>query len=89
MTITTEISVRNFEFWSGAVYHRNVLTDEQCDQIEAMLEECCEQPISETGLNNFFWFEEDKIASWLGFDSFEELEQHNKELEEEEETCPF
>lgn len=29
MTITTEISIRNFEFWSGAIYHRNVLTDEQ------------------------------------------------------------
>lgn len=54
-----------------------------------MLEECCVQPISETGLNDFFWFEEDTIANWLGFDSFEELEQHNKELEEEEETCPF
>lgn len=41
MTITTEISIRNFEFWSGAIYHRNVLTDEQCDQIESMLEEFC------------------------------------------------
>ena len=84
MTITTEISIRNFEFWSGAIYHRNVLTDEQCDQIESMLEECCVQPISETGLNDFFWF-----ANWLGFDSFEELEKHNEELKEEEETCPF
>lgn len=89
MTITTEISIRNFEFWSGAIYNRNVLTDEQCDQIESMLKKCCEQPISETGLNAFFWFEEDTIANWLGFDSFEELEKHNEELKEEEETCPF
>ena len=39
-----------------------------------MLEEINPSGMSETEVNDFFWFEEDTIANWLGYDSFEEIE---------------
>ena len=37
--------------------------------------------MDETAINDFFWFEEDTIAEWLGYDSFEDImnEQDGKE----------
>lgn len=86
MKMYREESLRNFEFWSGAKDRANVLTDEQFDQIEAMLEEIePEEGWSETAINDFFWFEEDTIAEWLGFEDFEALERFNNGEDEEDE----
>lgn len=42
--------------------------------------------MSETEINDLFWFEEDTIAQWLGFDDFEALERdHNSEDDEDDE----
>lgn len=80
MTITKEISIRDFEFWAGAKATRDALTDEQCDQIEAMLEDICyDKPMTETGLNDLFWFDADTIADWLGYEDFETLQAANDE----------
>jgi hypothetical protein len=73
MKITTEINIRNFEFWSGAVDTVKYLTEEQLDTIEVVLEDVYLDGIDETELNDFFWFEEDTIAEWLGYNSFDEL----------------
>jgi hypothetical protein len=85
MKIYTEESLRNFEFWSGAKYTVEHLTDEELDQIEAMLEDLYPDGMDETDINDFFWFEDDTIAEWLGYESFEELMHRDDEKEEEEE----
>lgn len=73
MKIYTEESLRNFEFWSGACDRVKYLTDEELDTIESILEECNPDGMTETEINDFFWFEEDTIAEWLGYSSFDEI----------------
>ena len=82
MKINKETSLRDFDFWSGAKYTAEVLTDEQLDQVESCLEETApEEGYSDTDINDIFWFERDFIAEILGFDSWEALEQSNSENE--------
>ncbi len=73
MTIKNEKSIRNFEFWSGAKDTAKYLTDDELDTIESMLEELYPEGMSETELNDFFWFEDDTIAERLGYNNFEEI----------------
>jgi hypothetical protein len=73
MIIQTETSLRYFEFWAGAADRVKHLTWGQLDEIEAVLEDIYPDGIDETTLNDIFWFDEDIIAEWLGFESFEEL----------------
>ena len=82
MKIYTEKSLRDFEFWSGAKDTVKYLTPEELDQIESILEECYPDGIDETAINDFFWFDEDTIAEWLGYNSFEDI---IKEQDREEE----
>lgn len=84
MKTTSEISLRNFEGWSGAVDTLNTLTDEQKDNLEAYLEELYPDGIDETSLNDILWFENDAIAEWLGFEDWEDLERKNSGEEDEE-----
>ena len=74
MKIYKEISGRyDFDFWSGARDTVNYLTDDEVEQIFDMLEEIYPEGMDETELNDFFWFEDDTIAEWLGYDSFEDI----------------
>lgn len=74
MKVYTEKSLNNFEFWSGAKDTVKYLTESELDTIETMLEDCTpEEGYSETDINDFFWFEDDTIANWLGYDDFEQL----------------
>jgi hypothetical protein len=73
MRITKEESLSNFEFWSGANDTVKYLTNKELYTIEAMLEELNPEGMSETEINDFFWFEDDTIAEWLGYSDFEEM----------------
>ena len=84
MKIYSEKSLRGFEFWSGAADRVKYLTDEELDTIEAMLEDAYPEGMSETSINDLFWFDEDTIAEWLGYDDFEALMRRDDEEEDEE-----
>lgn len=77
MTITQDIALRDFEFWSGAKYTRETLTEEQLDSLEQCLTDCYPGGLSDTELNDIFWFERDFIAEALGFLDWEHLERVN------------
>lgn len=79
MKIYKEDSLRNFEFWSGALDTVKYLTLEELDQIEEILEDIYPDGVDETTVNDIFWFEDDTIAEWLGYDSFEEIMEERKE----------
>lgn len=81
MTIITENSLRNFEFWSGAQDRVKYLTSDELDTIENMLEDIYPDGMNETDINDLFWFEEDTIAEWLGYFSFDEIMNRDKEEE--------
>lgn len=85
MKIYSEKSLRGFEFWSGAADTAKYLTGEELDTIEAMLDETNEDGMSETEVNDFFWFEDDTIAEWLGYDDFEALMKRDEENDDEDE----
>ena len=78
MKIIKEDSLRNFDFWSGARDRVKYLSDEDFDQIEETLEEIYPDGMTETEINDLFWFDEDTIAEWLGYSDWEELEEERK-----------
>ena len=82
MKVFTEIELRNFEFWSGAKYTAEHLTDNELDTIEAILEDEYPDGLDETKINDIFWFEEDWIAEMLGYADFEALVKRDEEEED-------
>ena len=74
MTIKREQNLRYFDFWSGARDRVKYLTWQELDTIESILEDAYPEGMTETEINDLFWFEEDLIADWLGYESFEEIE---------------
>ena len=75
MKVYSEINLRDFEFWSGAKSNAETLTSEQLDIVESILEDAYPDGISETKINDFFWFEFDTIREWLGIKDEEEEEE--------------
>lgn len=74
MFVTTEITSDNIydELWSGGRDTIDDLSDDQIDTVLDILEsEGSEYTITE--LNDFFWFERDTIAEWLGFKDYDTL----------------
>lgn len=61
------------ECWSGAKDTVKYLTDDEIDTILTILEDCYPDGMTETELNDFFWFEDETIAEWLGYNSFDEI----------------
>lgn len=84
MKIYKEESLSNFEFWSGAKDTVKYLTDEELDTIEAMLEDLNPDGMDETEVNDFFRFEDDTIAEWLGYEDFEALMKRDEEDEDDD-----
>ena len=66
MKVYEEISISEFEFWSGACRNANELTSDELDSIESEL--ACEYPegISDTELNDLFWFDFEYICNIIG-----------------------
>lgn len=86
MTIHTETALRNFEFWSGAKDRAGMLTSSQLDAIETELEQLYPDGMTETELNDLFWFDFDFVCSLIGTSEaavFGEDEEEEEEQEEE------
>lgn len=83
MKIINETSLRNFDFWSGARTTADTLWEKiggsAFDTIESILEECYPEGITDTQINDIFWFEEDWLADILGYESWEQLENEGDE----------
>lgn len=85
MKYYVEDSLRNFQFWSGGKDRAELLTDEQFDTVEQMMEEIePEDGWSDTTINDFFWFEFNTICEWLGYADEEHLEHDISQSEVQE-----
>ena len=73
MRIYTETRLENFEFWSGAKYLADRLTSEEFDIIEDTLEEVFPDGLSETEINDMFWFDDEFICNCIGYEDIEEF----------------
>lgn len=79
MKIWSETSLFSFNFWSGAKQTAEHLTLDDFNIIESILDDYYPDGINETELNDLFWFDEDTIAEWLGYSSFDELIESREE----------
>jgi hypothetical protein len=85
MKYFVEESLSNFQFWSGGKDRAELLSAEQLDTVEQMLEEI--EPAdgwSDTAINDFFWFDFDTICEWLGYADEEHLEKDITQSEVQE-----
>lgn len=74
MKYIKEERLADFPFWSGALQTVCHIMDNEFDLIEAYLNECNEgQIMTDTEINDFFWFEKNTIAQILDYANFDEL----------------
>lgn len=66
MRVISDINLRDFEFWSGAKDFVAKLTDDELDTIEYELEDAYPKGMSDTQINDIFWFNRDFICELLG-----------------------
>lgn len=79
MELKHDVPLRHFEFWSGAAQRARHLSWEQLDRIEFELEQLYPEGMTDTQVNDLFWFEEDFIAQLLGYRDWEELEEEEED----------
>ena len=73
MKVTSELNLVDFEFWSGAKDHGFSYTE--LKELEYHLEELYPDGMSETEINDLFWFDEEFLCECLGLDYDEYLER--------------
>lgn len=78
MKIYSEKPLHNFEFWGGAKDRACLLTYDELDEIESILELEYQDGISDTELNDLFWFDFDYVCNLIGL-SEEEVFNREKE----------
>lgn len=75
ITITEEISLSDFPFWDYAETVASYLTEDEFKMIEDFLNDSYPGGINKTTVNDFFAFDNDTIADWLGYEDFDSLRE--------------
>ena len=84
MTIKSEISLENFQAWSGAVSTLDKLIREgKCDELELILENEYPDGMTDTQLNDLLWFEPETIFEWVGIRTYDQIKKELGEKKEE------
>ena len=84
MRIYSEISLENFEAWSGAVSTlERIKVEDKCEQLECILEDLYPDGMSDTQLNDLLWFEEDWVYEVLGIRTEEQIKEELEEAREQ------
>ena len=78
MIVTSEIDLQDFEGWSGAESTLAMLSYNQINTLQSILEDAYPEGIDVTQLNDILRFETDWIAELLGFTDWESLERYEK-----------
>lgn len=87
MKIVSEVSIADFEAWSGGKDTLDrIIAEDKCDELEAILEDLYPDGMTDTQLNDLLWFEPETVYGWLGIrtesEIRSELEEAREELEE-------
>ncbi len=84
MTIVHELSVWDYEPWSGAVdTYERICKEGKLDLLEQILDDTYpdREMITDTELNDLLWFEADSVYEWLGMQTDEEIEEEKQARE--------
>lgn len=69
MIITMEMDLNNFEFWCGAKETFRIIEEnDKVDECQQLLEELYPNGMSDTQLNDLFWFEDEWLFETLGIE---------------------
>ena len=75
MKVYQEISIRDFEGWSGAIATQDLIIEHNKeDEFDALIEELYPDGIDETQLNDILWFDNEWVFECLGIKEEEEEE---------------
>lgn len=84
MKVISEMSLTNFEFWGGAKDRAKMLTYEELEEIENVLEDIYEE-VEDVTINDLFWFDFSWVCECIGIKYNEEEDIIIREEESEEE----
>ena len=73
MKVTSELNLTSFNFWSGAESHE--FTNQELEELGAVLEDIYPNGMTETQINDLVWFEEETICDWLDINYKDYLER--------------
>ena len=75
MKVYEEISLQDFEFWSGAKDTAEKIEEaDKWDELENLISELYPDGVDETTLNDLLWVDSENILTWLGINDNEEGE---------------
>ena len=76
MKITTELSIRDFNTWSGATNTKNIIiNNDKAEEFDQLIDELYPEGIDSTQLNDLLWFDSEWIFETLGISEAEETEE--------------
>lgn len=75
MTVIIEMPLKDFQFWSGGADRAENCTDDDFERIEEMFEELYPEGMTDSEINDFFWFDFDTIARHLGYEDEEDFDR--------------
>ena len=79
MKITIELSIRNFNTWSGATNTKNIIiNNDKAEEFDQLIEEIYPEGIDATTLNDLLWFDSEWIFETLGISEEEEIEEDDE-----------
>ena len=69
MKIFMDLSIENFNAWSGAKYTKDrIIKENKIEEFDQLIEELYPQGLSETELNDLLWFDDEWIYESLGME---------------------
>ena len=67
MKVTSEVTLRQFDAWSGAKETKQTILDNNMsDEFDQLIEELYPEGIDETQLNDILWFDSEWCFEMLG-----------------------
>lgn len=75
MKILSERNLASFEFWSGGRDRAMMLTYEEMEEVESALEDIYPDGMTDTELNDLFWFHFGFVCESIGLEYDEENDE--------------
>lgn len=89
MRIVKDICLSDFEFWSGAKDHAALFSASELDHLEKILPDLFCEDITETEINDLFWFEPQYCADLIGVYKFDLFSSSSSIRDSLESVIPF
>jgi hypothetical protein len=85
MKIVSEISISEFQSWSGAKdTQKRILEENKENEFDRLIEDLYPDGLTDTQLNDILWFEEEWVFEQLGIEEPEEEESEEDEEEDDD-----